>query len=339
VTATLSTAPDTTRRAGTIAVLAVCLGFFLVMLDTTIVTVALPRIAADLGGGTSTLQWVVDSYTVVFAALVLTGGALADRLGARRVSVYGMLLFGVGSVGCAAATAGWMLAVARGVQGAGAAVLLPASLALIRSTFVDPRRQARVIGIWGGLGGVAAAAGPLLGALLVTAVGWPALFLLHVPFVGLAVVLVLRGLAETPVRRGTRIDVAGPVCSFAALLLLVSGLIELGHVGAAAVPLVTAGAVLLGVFAFVERRAAEPMLAADLLRHRGLRATVLTGFMLNFGFYGQFFLVTMYLQQQRHASVLFAGVALAVQAAGAIIVQAPAASSGTPCTRGPSRSV
>ncbi|MGI5181985.1 MFS transporter [Dactylosporangium sp. CA-152071] len=303
--------------------LAVCLGFFLVMLDSTIVTVALPSI----GGGTATLQWVVDAYTVVFAALVLAGGSFADRFGARRSYHGGMTIFALGSVMCACTTGGAWLIAGRVVQGVGAAVLMPSSLALIRSTYPEPARQARVIGLWGGLAGVAAAAGPLLGGALLAVAGWPALFLLNVPFAVL-VLCIGRGLVDPPRHAGARVDVRGVVTSTCGLALLVAGCI------AAHPPLIVAGALVLGLFVLLQYRASKalaeapatggrrrpaPMLRPDLLRHRALRATVVTGFALNFAFYGQFFLVTLYLQEHRHLSPLLTGVALAVQAAGAVV--------------------
>jgi DHA2 family methylenomycin A resistance protein-like MFS transporter len=311
---------------------AVCLSFFLVMLDSTIVTVALPSI----GGGTATLQWVVDAYTVVFAALVLAGGSLADRFGARRAYRSGVTIFTIGSIVCAGAYSlpgslpgnggAWLIA-GRVVQGVGAAVLMPSSLALIRSTYPGPAAQARIIGLWGGLGGVAAAAGPLLGGALLSVTGWPALFLLNVPFAVL-VLGVSGGLVDPPVVPDSRVDVRGVITSTCGLALLVAGCI------AHRVDLAAGGALILGLFLALQRRVLQrralkqralkqrgpaPMLRSDLLRHRALRATVITGFALNFGFYGQFFLVTLYLQQQRHLSPLLTGVALAVQAAGAVV--------------------
>lgn len=304
---------------------AVCLGFFLVMLDSTIVTVALPSI----GGGTATLQWVVDAYTVVFAALVLAGGSLADRFGARRAYHGGMSIFALGSIMCAC-TGGlpgsggaWLIA-GRVVQGVGAAVLMPSSLALIRSTYPEPARQARIIGLWGGLGGVAAAAGPLLGGALLTVAGWPALFLLNVP-IAVLVLCVSGGLVDPPAVPGARVDVRGLITSTCGLTLLVAGCIAYdtdlvaGGLRVAGWVLALGGVAVLGLFVALQRRHPAPMLRPDLLRHRALRATVITGFALNFGFYGQFFLVTLYLQQQRHLSPLLTGVALAVQAAGAIV--------------------
>jgi MFS transporter, DHA2 family, methylenomycin A resistance protein len=316
------------RRAvedrGLLALVAICLGYFLVMVDTTIVTVALPAIGDSFGGGASLLMWTVDAYTIFFAAFVLGGGALADRLGARRVYVYGTVLFALGSAVCALATAGWILIGARALQGIGAAALMPSSLTLIQSTYKNARKQARAIGIWGGLGGVAAAFGPLLGGVLVTSVGWRTVFWINVPLAAAAIVLARCTLAETPRTSVVNSDIGGQASLATALILLVAGIIGLGHSSKdgpilLGVLLTVTGVVLVSVFILRERRRTAPIFETDLLRNRGLRTAVLTGFTLNFGFYGQFFLVTIYLHQVRHVSALLTGIILAVEACGAII--------------------
>jgi DHA2 family methylenomycin A resistance protein-like MFS transporter len=306
-----------------------CLGFFLVMLDTTAVTVALPAIGNGFGATTELLQWVVDSYAVVFAAFLLSAGLLADRLGARRIFLAGMIVFAVGSTVCATAGSGAVLVAGRGVQGAGAALLMPSSLALIRASNPSAQRQSRAIGIWGGIAGIAAASGPLLGGMLVSGFGWRALFLANLPVAVVAVALTLFTVTEaarTPREGG--LDILGQGSAFAALACLVTGLIRLGHAHSTssilvAVGVLAAGSLLTVVVVFVESRCGAPMLDPRLMRHPGFRYTVLTGFALNFGFYGQFFLVTLYLQAERSASPIATGIVLAVQAGGAI--------AGSPC--------
>jgi MFS transporter, DHA2 family, methylenomycin A resistance protein len=149
--------------------IAICLGYFVVILDATVVTVALPALSRDLGGGVSGLQWVVDAYTLVFAGLLLTAGALGDRVGARRVFNLGMLLFTAASAACAAAPSIAVLVAARVVQGVGAALLVPSSLSLLRASYTDPAERARAVGLWGAVAGIAAASGPVLGGVLVSA--------------------------------------------------------------------------------------------------------------------------------------------------------------------------
>ncbi len=157
-----------------LSLVAICLGYFMVILDTTIVKVALPALREDFGTSVSGLQWVVDGYLLMFAALLLCGGVLADRLGARQVFQLGLGLFVLASVGCGLAPNTIGLVVARLVQGVGAALTVPASLALLRAAYPETATRARAIGMWGGIAGVAAAAGPILGGVLVTVCIWPA---------------------------------------------------------------------------------------------------------------------------------------------------------------------
>ncbi|MEU2867228.1 MFS transporter [Streptomyces mirabilis] len=302
------------------ALIALCLGFSLVILDTTMVTVGLPTMETGLGIRGGVAQWIVDAYTLTFAALLLSGGALADRWGARRVYLGGTALFAVGSALCALATCGWMLVAARAVQGVGAAGLMPGSLSLIESSYLDARRQARAVAVWGMVGGFAAAVGPLAGGVLVASFGWRGLF-----WANLAVAVVTLGLSrcllrEAPTSR-RRVDLVGQVILFAALAAVVAGVIELGDGGAEpewGLLLVVAGVVLAPVFAAVERRRPEPVLELGLLRHRGMRATALVGLALNFGFYGQLFLLTGFLQQVERMSAVQTGVVISGEALGAI---------------------
>ncbi|WP_251983389.1 MFS transporter, partial [Streptomyces rapamycinicus] len=167
--------------------LAICLGYFLVILDVTVVNVAVPRIGAGLGAGQGALQWIVDGYTLVFAGLLLLCGGLGDRLGHRRVFLAGLGLFTVASAACALApTAGFLIG-ARLAQGAGAATMVPASLALLGALHPEPGARARAFGVWGGIAGVAAAAGPVLGGVLVWGVGWRTVFLVNIPLGALAI--------------------------------------------------------------------------------------------------------------------------------------------------------
>ena len=165
---------------------AISLGFLMITLDATIVNVALGPIGSDLGGALSTAQWIVNGYTLAFAALLLSAGALADRLGSRNGFLAGLAVFGLGSAACACATSLAALIVARVIQGTGAAALMPCSLALIAHTFPDSHERRRALGMWGAASGIGLAAGPVLGGILTAALGWRAIFLVNLPIAAAA---------------------------------------------------------------------------------------------------------------------------------------------------------
>src|SRR6201994_2408695 len=173
-----ATAPRTRQSA---ALLSVCLGFFVIQLDVTIVNVALPAIQQEIGGSLAGLQWGVGAYPLGLASILLTAGSTADRVGARKVFTLGLAAFALGSAACAAAPALGVLVAARAVQGLGASAMLPCSLALLVHQFPDPRARARALGVWGGLGSVGGALGPVAGGALVATVGWRSIFLVNVP--------------------------------------------------------------------------------------------------------------------------------------------------------------
>ncbi|MDP9346319.1 MAG: MFS transporter, partial [Actinomycetota bacterium] len=176
---------------------AISLGFLMITLDATIVNVALGPIGTDLGGSLSTAQWIVNGYTLAFAALLLSAGSLADRFGSRTGFLVGLAVFGLGSAACACATSLTTLIVARVIQGAGAATLMPCSLALIAHTFPDPLERRRALGMWGGASGMGLAAGPVLGGVLTAAFGWRAIFVVNLPIAAVAGELLRRHVGET----------------------------------------------------------------------------------------------------------------------------------------------
>ncbi|MEU5614637.1 MFS transporter [Streptomyces sparsogenes] len=296
--------------------LAICLGYFLVILDVTVVTVAVPRIAADLGAGHGALQWVVDGYTLAFAGLLLLCGGLGDRLGHRRVFLAGLGVFTAASAGCALAPTAAVLVGARLAQGAGAAMMVPASLALLGELHPEPAARARAFGVWGGIAGSAAAAGPVLGGLLVWGVDWRAVFFLNVPVGVFAVVLTRRRVPAPEVSEGRArrpLDVAAQLCAAAGVAALTAGLNEAGGRGWGD-PLVLgclAAAPLAGVlFWRLERRAAAPALPPRLFAGFRFPACLAVGVLLNLGFYGLLFLTTVYFQWHRGFDPLGTGLAL-----------------------------
>ena len=257
-----STERDLAARDGSWApLLAVALGYFMVILDATAVNLALPAIGQDLGGGITGLQWVADGYTLAFAALLLSAGVTGDRFGPRRGFLAGLALFTVASAGCALAPTLGMLVTVRLAQGAAAALLVPTSLALLQASYPDWGTRARAIGPWGSIGGLAAASGPVLGGALTTAASWRLVFALNVPVGLLAGWPTRRRVAAPPGTRHRRADPAGQATAALALAALVAGLIEAGSHGWASWP-VAAGlivAVLASTaFAVTQRPAGSP---------------------------------------------------------------------------------
>ncbi|WP_240812176.1 MFS transporter [Brevibacterium linens] len=301
--------------------MAVVLGFFIVMLDTTIVNVALPDMAASLNTQVATLQWVVDSYTLVFAALLLTAGAACDRIGARKVYILGLVAFGVLSIACALAPTGPALIIARALQGIGAAAVVPGSLALLATVYPDPAERSKAIGLWGGAGGIASACGPVFGGLLVSAIGWQAVFWVNVPIIAFGCWLTMRSIGASAHDRTRRLDPAGQVISIAALVAITYSVITSGEQGWSPVRLglLLFGVVLVLVFVWVERRHPDPMLPIVLFRKPRFTVAALVGFALNVSFFGQLFVLSLYFQTYRGYDPLIAGLALAPQACSAVI--------------------
>ncbi|WP_273944669.1 MFS transporter [Kutzneria chonburiensis] len=276
-----------------------CLGFFMIPLDATVVTTALPAIGRDRGR-----QWVLDGYTLVFACLLLSAGSLGDRLGARRVFLCGLGLFVLASMVCGLATTLGLLNAARVVQGLAAALVLPTSLALINASYPERAARARAIGVWGGMGGIAAGLGPVLGGVLTGWIGWPVIFFLNVTVGVAAIVLTLRHVVAPSARARVGLDLPGQVLSVLAVGGLAFGLIE-GVVWAYAV------AALGGVgFVLVEQRRRHPMLPLSLFRSKEFTGSVLVGAAINTGFYGELFLLSLYFQHIRLLTPALAGLAL-----------------------------
>lgn len=307
---TLTAAIPATRTSDPGPVLpAALLGAFLIILDTSAVNVGLNSIGHDLGGGMSGLQWVVDAYALLFGALMLSAGALSDRIGARRAMTAGLVGFTLASVACGLAPGLVTLIGARVVQGATAAVIMPTSLALIRQGYVDQQRRARAIGIWAAGGASAFAAGPVVGGLLASAWSWRGIFLINIP-VGLVGVLLLSRTQPSP-RRAAALDLPGQVTAVTALLALTFTVIEGGKLGYAARPVVASLAVALVsglAFLMIEARASQPMLPLSLFRSTTASLAIGTGFALNGSFYGMVFVLGLYFQQDLALSPLAAGV-------------------------------
>jgi DHA2 family methylenomycin A resistance protein-like MFS transporter len=295
---------------------ALCLGYFMVILDATIVNVALPELQQTFGGDVAGLQWVVDGYTLPFAALLLTAGAVADWLGNRRLLIAGLGVFAGSSAAAALATTLATLVGFRMIQGVGAAMMVPASLALIRASFDDRGARARAIGVWGSVAGIGAASGPVLGGLLVAVAGWRAVFAVNLPIGIAAIALTGAHVRETSGNGRERLTLIAPLAVFVALGGITLATIEAGRDGLGG-PLVLGGlvafAVAAGVFVLAERRATEPMVPRRILGRRLSGASAI-GALINLGFYGQLFVFNLYLQGIRGYSALTAGLALLPEA-------------------------
>lgn len=284
------------------------LGFFLITLDVSIVNLALPSIRTGLGGGTSAQQWILDGYTLFFAALLLCAGNLSDRIGAKRAYVLGIALFGVTSLLCALAPSVAFLVAARCAQGATAALMLPASMTLIREAFPDPQARARALGVWAAGGAVASAAGPVLGGAL-SAWDWRLIFAVNVPVC--AVMLVVATRVPRSPRRTVPFDWPGQLLALIALGSIVFGLIEGGAIGYGhplIVTLLVVGAAALGLFLMVQARVAHPMMPLGLFRAAPMRVAMFGGFAFIYAWFGSVFVTSLYLQQELRIAPALAGV-------------------------------
>ncbi|WP_328470718.1 MFS transporter [Actinoplanes sp. NBC_00393] len=291
--------------------LAICAtSIFLVGLDTTIVNVALPSIGRDLRLGTADLQWTVDAYTLVLAALLITSGALADRLGRRRIFRLGLVVFGAGSVACALAPTMGVLVAARAVQGVGGSMLSPVALAIVVSVITDPRERARAIGVWAAVFGLSMAAGPILGGLLIAGLGWRWVFWANLPVIAIVLVLTARHVPESRAPKARRLDPLGQILLIVLVGASVAALIEGPRLGWGS-PVLLAGYLVIvaaGVaFARVETRQAEPLIDLRLFRRPPFAAAA-GGAVAVFAALNVTLLVgTLYLQQVRGLSPVAAG--------------------------------
>ena len=288
---------------------AVSFGLFMIMLDNTVVNVALPAIQEDLGVGLSELEWVVSGYALTFAALMLIGGKLADAYGRRLIFVIGIVVFTLASLACGLSTSGDMLIAARVAQGAGAALMNPATLSIIAATF-PPRQRGTAIGIWAGVSALALAIGPLIGGLLTEHVGWNWIFFVNVPvgIVGIAASFLLIDESRDPTH--TRLDLPGLATSAIGLFSLTYALIEANAYGWGSPRIVGAfvlAAVALTAFVQLERRQAAPMLDLTLFRNRTYVGANLVMLLVALAMFGVFFFVSLYMQNILGYSAVEAG--------------------------------
>jgi len=321
-----ATAPDPRRWK---ALILICTAIFVVVLDIAIVNVALPTIGEDLHFKESNLQWVITAYALTYGGFLLLGGRAADLIGRRIVFMGGLALFTAASLTCGLASSEAMLIIARGVQGFGAAIVTPAALSIISTTFTEGSERNKALGAWGAVGGSGAAAGVLMGGVLTKYLGWEWIFWVNVP-VG-AIVLVLTPFYVRESRRTDVIhdyDVTGAASVTTGLVVLVYAISQAPDVGWGTfrtIGLIVLSAALLVFFLIWEYRFAErPLMPLGIFRIRLVAAANLGGFLLAGGMYGTFLLLTLYMQQVLHLSVLQTGVAFLATAGTAVVMAGPA---------------
>src|SRR2546421_6698208 len=309
----ITTPSQQTRTQTMMPLLALCLGYFMTILDVTIVNVALVDIKEHLSANVTGLQWIVDGYALVFASFLLTGGALGDRRGSRTVFLVGFALLTLASALCSLAPTVLVLQIARAVQGVGAALLVPNSLALLNTIYADARKRAQAIGIWAAVASIGALSGPLLGGVLVNAFGRRSIFLINLPIGILGFLLTARSIAPSTPQGGRSLDLPGQGASILALGMLTFALIEGNSLGSLS-PLIIAaytGSVLFFLFLlWREKRTSHPMLPLALFQERTFSATNVVAVCQTFTFMGFLFVMSLFLQQVKHYSPSLTGLAL-----------------------------
>ncbi|MNO28547.1 Multidrug resistance protein stp [compost metagenome] len=304
------------------ALIALALAQFLVVLDASIVNIALPSLGSELHLSTNMLSWVITAYVLPFGGLLLLGGRLSDRFGHRRLFMIGVAGFVAASAAAGLATSGAWLLTTRAIQGASAALLAPAALALVTKLFPDPRDRAKALGIWGAVAGIGSAAGVLLGGVLTASFGWPSVFYVNVP-VGVLVLMAVPFLvAKDTLRERVNLDVPGSATVTAGIVALVAALSGTERFGwAAPQTLVLAGLafVLLGSFIFIEKRSLSPLLPFSIFRNKSVAGGNLVMFLIGGATTGLFFALSVYMQQVLHYDALKAGLTQ-LPLAGALVV-------------------
>lgn len=302
----------TLTRSPRLALLATSLGFAIICLDVTVVNVALERIRFALAVDPAHLGWVLNAYALAFASLLLSAGALGDRFGARRVFTCGFAVFTLASVACGIAPDAAALIAARTAQGIGAALCVPSSLALLRLIFPDAASRAKAVSIWAGTAALALGAGPIVGGLLISSLGWRSIFLINVPVGIIGIWLTIRHVPDSTPDAARRIDFVGQLLAVVSLVALTVAVMATGDRGWTNATTVAGMAcfIVTGLlFVFVEKRQQQPMLPLSLFRIPAVNVSSLTGLALNFGYYGLMFAISLFFQSVWKFSALQAGLA------------------------------
>jgi EmrB/QacA subfamily drug resistance transporter len=321
--------PLYTPRAKNLALLLLAMTQFVVVIDASIVNVALPSIGSHLHFARADLSWVVNAYTLTFGGFLLLGGRLADLLGRRRMFMLGLVLFAVASfAGGIAQSEGWLLA-ARAIQGLGAAIVSPAALSIITTTFSEGSERNRALGVWGAVAGAGGAAGVLLGGILTSGLSWRWVLFVNVPIAIAAAAAAPRILLESRAENGTStFDLPGAVTVTAGLSLLVYAIVDAVNAGwgSSTTLLKIGGAVILLVaFLIIETRQRHPLMPFSIFRLRTLRGANIVGLLIGMSLFSMFFFISLYLQNVLHYSPIKTGISYLPLAVG-IILSAGAAS-------------
>jgi EmrB/QacA subfamily drug resistance transporter len=319
----------TARDRRWIALILLCVAEFVVVLDAAIVNVALPSIQRDLHFSQEDLQWVVNAYVLMFGGFMLLGGRAADLLGRRRVFMFGLVLFSLASLAGGLATSQGVLIAARGVQGLGAAILAPAALSIVTTTFAEGAERNKALGAWGAVAGSGGAAGVLLGGILTQSLGWQWVLFVNVP-IGIAAAAIAPTLLAESRREGLErnFDVAGAITSTAGLVLLVYAVVKAvdnGWGSTTTIVMLAIAAVLLVAFAVIETRARQPLVPFRVFRIGSIAGANLTGVLMGAALFSMFFFISLYMQQILGFDALEAGLAY-LPLAGSIVVAAGVAS-------------
>ncbi len=301
-----------------LSLLGLCFGFFMVMMDVTIVNVSVPSIGHQLNASLSSLQWIVNGYTLSFSCLLLSAGNLSDRFNTKKIFCIGLLGFVISSLGCGFARNTLLLICFRVLQGVFAALLVPTSLTLINRLYSNRADRAKAIGIWGALGGIAAASGPILGGLLTNFLGWPAIFYINVPIGLLGLWLTFRYVQfiRPKQTQGRKLDIFGQIVATTGIAVITFVLIEVGEIGWEN-PLILTGCIvfILAILLFlrIESISSHPMVPLDLFLSPNFSCSIFIGMILNIGFYGQLFILPIYFQEVRGYSALMTALAILPQ--------------------------
>jgi EmrB/QacA subfamily drug resistance transporter len=316
--------PESSRGRKRLTLACMCFALFMVMLDSTVVNLALKTIQLKMHASYSEVQWIVDAFVLALASLLLTGGTLGDLFGRRRAFISGLALFTGGSVLCALAPSTSFLIGSRVVQGIGGALMLPSTLSIITNTFRDPRERARAIGLWAGISGLALAVGPLIGGTLVDRFDWQSIFWINVPIGIVALVMAALFVPESSDRAGRSLDLPGQVTAVVGLVTLTYAFIEANTYGWTSARIVSCfivSAVALGLFLVIELRSRSPLLQLKFFRNGTFSGANLVGVIVSFAFFGVIFFLSLFMQEVQGYSPTQAG-ALQLPATLGIMVAA-----------------